>query len=182
MLVQVESNLDSVELFLNGKSLGSNKVVPHYHLEWKVNYTPGVIEARGTKNGKVLLTETQRTTGAAARIVLSADRNELSADGEDIAIIRVEAVDKDGLQVPDAEVFVTFKVKGEGVVIGVGNGDPNCQQSDKKTERSLFNGLAQVIVQVTKKPGTLVIEGTSRGVEAGTITLVSKDVKLRPAV
>jgi beta-galactosidase len=182
MLVQVESNLDSVELFLNGKSLGTNKVVPHYHLEWKVNYTPGLIEARGTKNGKVVMAETQRTTGTAARIVLSADRNELSADGEDIAIIRVEAVDKDGLHVPDADVFVAFKVKGEGVVIGVGNGDPNCQQSDKKTERSLFNGLAQVIVQVTKKPGTLVIEATSRGVEAGTITLVSKEVKLRLAV
>ena len=182
ILVQAESNLDSVELFLNGKSLGSKEVVPHYHLEWKVNYTPGVLEARGTKNGKVAMSETRRTTGAAARIVLTAHRNELSADGEDIAIIRVEAVDKDGLQVPDAGVFVAFKVKGEGILIGVGNGDPNCQESDKQTGRSLFNGLAQVIVQATKKPGTLAIEATSRRVEAATITLVTKEAKLRPAV
>jgi beta-galactosidase len=182
ILVQAESNLDSVELFLNGKSLGSQDVIPLCHLEWKVAYTPGVLEARGTKNDKVVVTETRRTTGAAARIVLSADRMEISADGEDVAIIRVEAVDKDGLHVPNADAFVAFKVKGEGIVIGVGNGDPNCQESDKKPERSLFNGLAQVIVQATKRPGTLTIEATSRRMEAATITLVTKEGKVRLAV
>ena len=136
ILVQVESNLDSVELFLNGKSLGSQKVVPQYHLEWKVNYTPGTLEARATKDGKVALTETRRTSSAPARIVLTADRNEISADGEDIAILRVEAVDKDGLSVPTADSFIRFKVSGEGALIGVGNGDPNCQESDKKPERN----------------------------------------------
>ena len=182
ILVQVESNLESVELFLNGKSLGSQMVVPLYHLEWKVNYIPGVIEARGAKNGKVVMTEARQTTGKATRIVLTADRKEILADGEDVAIIRVEAVDKDGLHVPDADVFVSLKVKGEGVVIGVGNGDPNCQESDKKPERSLFNGLAQVIVQATKKAGNLSIEATSRGIEAATITIVTKETKPRLAV
>jgi len=182
ILVQVESNLDSAELFLNGKSLGSQKVVPQYHLEWKVNYAPGTLEARGTKDGKVVLTETRRTTGAQARIVLTADRNEISADGQDIAIIRVEVVDKDGLPVPTGDAFIRFKVAGEGALIGVGNGDPNCQESDKKPERSLFNGLAQVIVQTTKKPGTVVIEATSHRLESATLTLVSKTAKLRPIV
>jgi beta-galactosidase len=107
---------------------------------------------------------------------------EISADGEDVAIIRVEAVDKDGLHVPNADAFVAFKVKGEGIVIGVGNGDPNCQESDKKPERSLFNGVAQVIVQATKRPGTLTIEATSRRMEVATITLVTKEGKVRLAV
>jgi len=171
-----------VELFLNGKSLGSQKVVPQYHQEWKVNYTPGTLEARGTKDGKVVLTETRRTSGPAARIILTPDRNELSANGEDVAIIRVETVDKDGLPVPTADAFVRFKVSGEGNLIGVGNGDPNCQESDKKPERSLFNGLAQVIVQTTKNPGTLVIEATGRRLESTTLTLVTKEGKLRAAV
>jgi beta-galactosidase len=182
IMVQVESNLDSAELFLNGKSLGSQKIVPQYHLEWKVNYAPGILEARGTKDGKVVLTEARRTTGAQARIVLTADRNEISADGQDIAIIRVEVVDKDGLPVPTGDAFIRFKVAGEGALIGVGNGDPNCQESDKKPERSLFNGLAQVIVQTTKKPGTVVIEATSHRLESATLTLVSKTAKLRPIV
>jgi beta-galactosidase len=114
--------------------------------------------------------------------VLTADRNEISADGQDIAIIRVEVVDKDGLPVPTGDAFIRFKVAGEGALIGVGNGDPNCQESDKKPERSLFNGLAQVIVQTTKKPGTVVIEATSHRLESATLTLVSKTAKLRPIV
>ena len=182
ILVQTECNLDSVELFLNGKSLGSQKVVPQYHQEWKVNYTLGTLEARGTKDGKVVLTETRRTSGPAARIILTPDRTELSANGEDVAIIRVETVDKDGLPVPTADAFVRFKVSGEGNLIGVGNGDPNCQESDKKPERCLFNGLAQVIVQTTKNPGTLVIEATGRRLDSTTLTLVTKEAKLRAAV
>ena len=61
--VWVHSNLDSVEVFLNGKSQGSQKVQPLTHLEWKVKYEPGVLEARGTKDGKVVLTEKRETTG-----------------------------------------------------------------------------------------------------------------------
>lgn len=182
ILVQVESNLDSVELVLNGKSLGSKKVAPQYHLEWKVNYGPGVLEAFGTRDGKVVLKDACHTTGEPARIVLSADREQISADGEDVAMIRVETVDKNGLRIPTADNFVRFKITGEGALIGVGNGDPNCQESDKKPERSLFNGLAQVIVQSSKKPGTLVIEATSDGLEPATLTVATKQVKLRPAV
>jgi beta-galactosidase len=182
ILVQVESNLDSGELFLNGKSLGSQKVVPLYHLEWKVRYTPGVLEARGTKDGRITLTATHRTSGDPAKIVLTADRNKLNADGEDVAVIRVETVDKDGLPVPTADALIRFKVGGAGVLIGVGNGDPNCHQSDKMPERSLFNGLAAVIVQTTKKPGTLVIVATSDRLEPSTLTLETKQAKFRPFV
>jgi beta-galactosidase len=60
------SNLDSVELFLNGASLGSQKVERNTHLAWKVKYAPGTIEARGTKDGKIVLTEKRETTGAPA--------------------------------------------------------------------------------------------------------------------
>ena len=82
--VWVYSNLDEVELFVNGKSLGSQKV-PHLgHVEWKVKYEPGAIEARGSKDGKVVLTEKRETTGPAAAIRLTADRTEINADGEDV--------------------------------------------------------------------------------------------------
>lgn len=182
ILVQVESNLESVELFLNGRSLGAQQVVPQYHLEWKVNYTPGVLEARGAKDGKVVLTQTRRTTGEPVRLVLTPDRGEISADGEDIAIVRVEAFDKDGLPVPTADAFVRFSIAGEGTFIGVGNGDPNCQQSDKKPQRSLFNGLAQLIVQASKKPGSLIVQATSDRLVPATLTLTTTEASLRPAV
>jgi beta-galactosidase len=109
--VWVHSNLDEVELFLNGKSQGSQKVPPLTHLEWKVKYEPGVIEARGSKgrqggaDGKA-----RDDRQARATIKLTADRIEIDADGEDVAVLRVEVLDKEGRSVPTADNLINFKV------------------------------------------------------------------------
>jgi beta-galactosidase len=185
--VWVHSNLDSVELFLNGKSQGAQKVQPFTHLEWKVKYEPGVLEARGTKDGKVVLTEQRETTGDPASLRLTADRAEINADGEDVAILRVEVLDQDGRAVPTADNLIAFKVTGEGTLVGVGNGDPNCQESDKAPRRSLFNGLAQVIVQSTPTPGTITVEAYTEDwpppkLPSVRVTISTKQVELRPSV
>jgi beta-galactosidase len=151
-------------------------------VEWKVKYAPGYLEARGTKDAKVVLIAKQETTGAPAKIRLTADRAELAADGEDLAMVRVETVDSIGRFVPTADNKISFKVSGEGALIGLGNGDPNCQESDKGNERSLFSGLAQAIVQASKKPGSLTIEAASDELEAASLTIATKPSKLRPAV
>jgi len=185
--IWVHSNLDEVELFVNGASAGRQKV-PHLgHLEWTAKYHPGVIEAHGFKGGKPVLTEKRETTGEPAAIRLTADRSEIDADGEDIAILRVEALDKQGRPVPTAANFIGFKVSGNGALIGVGNGDPNCQQSDKEPHRSLFNGLAQVILQSTKEPGEIHIEASKEGWEGvdltpAKLTIATKKVDRRPHV
>lgn len=185
--VWVYSNLDEVELFVNGQSAGSRKV-PHLgHVEWKVKYAPGAIEARGSKGGKVVLTDKRESTGSTVAIRLTADRTEISADGEDIAVLTVEALDKEGRAVPTANNLIAFKVSGEGALIGVGNGDPNCQESDKEPRRSLFNGLAQVIVQATKRPGEIHIEAVKEGWDGPEMTpaklsITTKQAELRPAV
>ena len=186
--VWVHSNLDEIELFLNGKSLGSQKVQPLTHLEWKVKFEPGVIEARGSKGGKVVLTEKRETTGAPATLKLTADRNEIDADGEDIAIVRVEMLDSTGRHVPTADNIIGFKITGDGAMLGVGNGDPNCQESDKEPKRSLFNGLAQLIVQSNKTPGAINVEAYTERDSLRTalppteVTIATKRVSLRPAV
>ena len=168
--VWVYTNLDEVELLVNGASLGSKKV-PHLgHVEWMVKYVPGAIEARGSKNGKVVLTEKRETTGEPAAIRLTADRAEINADGEDIAILTVEALDKEGRPVPTADNLIGFKVFGDGNLIGVGNGDPNCHESDKEPRRSLFNGLAQVIVQSTKRAGEVHIEAAKESWDGPELT------------
>ncbi len=185
--VWVYSNLDEVELFVNGKSLGSLKVPRLGHVEWKVRYEPGAIEARGSKDGNVVLTDKRETTGPTAAIRLIADRTEINADGEDLVVIKVEGLDKDGRLVPIANNHIGFKIAGNGALIGVGNGDPNCQESDKAPKRSLFNGLAQVIVQATKEPGEIQIEAHKDGWDGenltpATITIKTKQVELRPEV
>ncbi len=185
--VWVHSNLDEVELFLNGKSLGSQQVPRLGHVEWRVKYEPGTIEARGTKGGKTALVEKRETTGPTVAIRLTADREEISADGKDIAILTVEALDKEGRPVPTANNHIGFAVSGAGALIGVGNGDPNCQESDKEPKRSLFNGLAQVIVQSTRQAGEIHIEAAKEGWDGPELTpaklvIVTKKASLRPAV
>jgi beta-galactosidase len=185
--VWVYTNLDEVELFVNGQSQGSQKV-PHLgHVEWKVRYEPGSIEARASKDGKVVLTEKRETTGEPASIRLTADRTEIEADGEDLVILKVEALDKDGRAVPTAGNLIGFHISGEGKLIGVGNGDPNCQESDKEPKRSLFNGLAQAIVQASKRPGEIQIEAVKEGWDGpeltpAKLTITTKRVEPRPAV
>jgi beta-galactosidase len=185
--VWVYSNLDEVELFVNGKSLGSQKV-PHLgHVEWKAKYEPGMIEARGTKGGKIVLTEKRETTGPVVSIKLTADRTEIDADGEDVAMVTAVGLDKEGRAVPTANNLISFKVTGAGALIGVGNGDPNCQESDKGEKRSLFSGLAQAIVQSSKRPGEIHIEAVKEGWEGAELTpaklvIVTKKVLLRPTV
>ena len=184
--VWVYSNLDEVELIVNGKSAGRQKVPRLGHLEGKVRYEPGLIEAHGWKDGKLLLTEKRETTGAIATLRLAADRTTIDADGEDVAVLTVDALDSAGRAIPTASNLVNFKVSGEGVLIGVGNGDPNCHESDKEPKRSLFNGLAQVIVQSTRKAGTMEIEASTivhgSTVTLAKVTIATKQVELRAAV
>ena len=137
--------------------------------------------------GKWCSLKSAETTGDPVSIRLTADRTEIDADGEDIAVLRVEALDKQGRLVPTAGNLIGFKVSGEGKLIGVGNGDPNCQESDKEPKRSLFNGLAQVIVQSTKQPGEIHIEAAKEGWEGAEltpfkITITTQKVDLRPQV
>ncbi len=185
--VWVYSNLDEVELLLNGKSLGRQKVPRLGHVEWKVRYETGVIEAHGLKNGNVVRIEKRETTGPTVSIRLTADRTGIDADGEDAAMLKVEVLDKEGRPVPTANNKIALKVSGAGRLIGVGNGDPNCQESDKEPKRSLFNGLAQVIVQSTKQPGEIHIEALKDGWEGpelmpAKLLITTRQVEPRPSV
>jgi beta-galactosidase len=184
--VWVHSNLDEVELFLNGKSLGRQKVARLSHVEWKVRYEAGAIEAQGWKDGKLVLTEKRETTGSIASLRLTADRATIDADGADVVVLTVDALDAAGRALPTAQNMIDFKITGEGALIGVGNGDPNCHESDKEPHRSLFNGLAQVIVQSTKTAGTITIEASTvvrnSTVAPAKVEITTKQVELKPSV
>ncbi|MCC9137554.1 beta-galactosidase GalA [Pontibacter silvestris] len=142
------SNCDEVELFLNRKSLGRQQMKPNSHLEWKVKYAPGTLEAVGYKNGKKALSEVVKTTGEAAAVKLDAHKTSLQADGEDITVITVSVADKQKLKVPTAGNEITFQLSGPGKIIGVGNGDPTSLEKEKFVEEIQTVG----IVDLKEKP------------------------------
>jgi beta-galactosidase len=168
--VWVHSNCDEVELFLNGSSLGKQTMPRNQHLEWKVKYSPGVLSAKGTYQGKFVSAKVE-TTGAPAGIVLVPDRTKLTADGADLSVVTVKIVDAGGRVVPTAGNLVHFAVSGSGAVLGVGNGDPSCHEPDKASQRSAFNGLAQVLVQTTRKPGGIKLTAEADGLRPVTVAL-----------
>jgi beta-galactosidase len=178
--VWCHSNLDRVELFLNGRPLGSRDVPRNRHAEWKVAYQPGVLEAHGFKNGKLVARERRETAGPAARLLLKADRPALAADTEDCAVVSVSVVDAAGRPVPTADNLVSFALTGDGAIIGVGNGNPTSLEPDRASQRKAFNGLAMAIVQAGGRPGPMEIVATSPGLKSARLVLNSGPATRRP--
>jgi beta-galactosidase len=180
--VWVHSNLDRVELFLNGQSLGAKDVQKDQHLAWIVKYAPGSIEARGFKDGKQVMTAKRETTGPASRLVMRPDRKEISADGEDVAVFVVEVQDAQGRVIPITDNQVTFAVSGPARTIGVGNGDPTSHESDIGKTRKAFAGLCMVLVQSTRTAGAITVGAAAPGLTSASATIQSKAANLRPQV
>jgi beta-galactosidase len=129
-----------------------------------------------------VMTEKRETTGPAAKLVMTADRSEVLADGEDVAMFAVTVQDAKGNVVPITDNEVTFRVSGSGKLIGVGNGDPTDHDSDKGTSRKAFSGWCMAIVQATKTAGSITVEATSAGIVPATVTIAAKATTLRPQV
>ena len=175
------TNLDRVELFVNGKSAGAQDVKKDSHLAWKVPYAPGAIEARGVANGKPLV-DRRETTGAPAKIVLAPDRVKIAGDGEDLSVVVAQIVDAAGRLVPIADNEVAFAVTGPARIIGVGNGDPSSHEPDRASKRRAFSGLCMALVQSKKTPGVISVDATADGLASATTTITAAETTPRPAL
>ncbi len=183
--VMVASNAPRVRLLLNGAVLGEQDVDPIDMVTFQVPYAPGRLEAVAlARDGqRELGRDAVETSGAPARLVLTPDRAALAGDGRDAMPVTVSAVDAQGRPVPTANLLVRFELAGAGQIIGVGNGDPNSHESEKAPERSLFNGLAQVILQSRRAAtGTLTLRASAAGLQGAELVLPLQPAAQEPAV
>jgi beta-galactosidase len=158
------TNCQEVELFVNGVSQGRKAVAFATHAEWPdVIYAPGVVEAKGYREGKVVATARVETTGPAHGVRLTADRTRIAAGKRDGCVVDVAVVDGEGRVVPEADQEIVFHVEGAGDVLGVGNGDPASHEPDKASHRRAFHGLCQVILRSGKEAGRLVLTAQGAG-------------------
>ena len=168
---------DEVELFLNGKSLGKRtKTSDRLHAIWEnVEFEAGEITAIGYKNGKEILRHSRKTAGKAEKIVLTADRKVLKADGYDLAYVTVECTDAKGNLVPTAMNQLYFEVDGVGELVGVDNGNAAGGESLKGNKMKLFNGKAIAIVRTKRnESGKITLKVTSDDMESATVKLSSR--------
>ena len=164
----------SGELFVNGKSQGRVTKNPaerldRYRLRWNnVKYEPGEIKVVVyDADGKAAGEQTIKTAGKPAGLELNTwtknpEKNQLWADGEDMAFVTVSLTDADGILIPQADDQLTFEVTGAGSFEAVCNGDATSLESFKMPTMKLFNGQLVVIVRSGKLPGTLTLRVTDQ--------------------
>lgn len=178
--VWCHTNMERVELFLNGKSQGARRVPRNGHAQWSVKFEPGTLEARGYRGGKLVLTARRETTGHPAAVHAAPDLTALAADGQDAAVVAVSILDDKGRVVPTAFDEVEFSLTGSGRIIGVGNGDPSSHEADKPdpkaqgraARRRAFNGWCCAIVQSLRhQPGSMTLTAAAKGLTSATTTV-----------
>lgn len=162
--VYVYTSGDEAELFLNGKSLGRRMKGPcQYRLEWNgVTYQPGKLKVVAFKKGRKWATDIVRTSGPAAKLVLTASTKKISANGKDLSFVTVAVEDKDGIVVPQANNAIHFETSGPGEIVATDNGDPTDLTSFPSPNRHAFNGLALAVIR-SLQSGTTTLEASSPG-------------------
>lgn len=153
------------ELFINGVSQGrvkkdSNSRLDRYRLRWNdVKYEPGELKVIAyDEQGNEIGTQTVKTAGKAAKIVLEAEKGTIKADGRDLAFITVSLTDENGTLIPDAADALTFEVSGAGLYKAACNGDATSLEPFTEPAMQLFAGKLVVIVQSTTDKGTITLK------------------------
>lgn len=175
----VYTSYPKAELFINGKSQGvreknDSTVMNRYRLMWNETvYEPGEVRVVAfDDNGKPAEEKTIKTTGKPYALKLTVNKQELKSDGEDVAYITVQVVDKEGNVVPTDTREVSFSVKGEGGKFkATANGDPTCLYPFTSPKMPLFSGACTAIVQSSKKTGQLIFAAKAKGVKPAKLIL-----------
>ena len=191
--VRAYSNAASVELFLNGQSLGVKKFnkkqtsdgrtyqeganAKELYLEWKVVYQPGTLEAVARDEaGKEIARDKITTAGQPAGVRLVKEEHAIAADGKDLTYIYYEIVDSEGNVVPTANNLVRFQLHGQGQLVGVDNGEQASRerykaQPDGSWIRRAFNGKGVAIVKSTEQAGKFTLTAHSDLLKSSQVTV-----------
>lgn len=168
--VMAYTNCHEVELFLNGRSLGRRAGSAAEPPEWDVAFEAGVLMAQGYRDGVPAIQDERHTAGAPARLMLVSPMPCAYEDTDSVIPITVLATDDEGREHPTARSRVSFTVNG-GILLGVGNGDPNNHDPDMANSCRLFNGRCQILVAAAPGAQALSIRATGRGLREHTLTL-----------
>jgi beta-galactosidase len=175
-------NCQTVELFLNGVSQGRQTLNVLSHVVWNVPYAAGTLQAIGYNYGVPVITNTVVTTGTPAAVALIPDRSTILADGHDVSVMTVAVLDSQGNVVPTATNEINFSISAGGSILGVGNGNPSSHEGDKASQRAVFNGLAEVIIQSTNQPGSIILTATATGLISTNVTITEATTLPAPAL
>lgn len=176
--VLIYSNARDVELFLNGKSIGSHvmelETSQDMRAHFKVPFEPGVLRVVGHFADGSECSEVLHTPADPAAVVLTSDKETLLADGRDIAFVEISTVDVNGIPVGNARNRIRVEVSGAGRLVGLDNGDSTDYGSYKGDNRRLFSGKLLAMIESTLEPGEITVRAYSEGLETAELRLCSE--------
>ena len=170
--VEVYSNCEEVELFLNGESLGSKRLSDFEDriYKWAVPFAEGTLVAKGKQGDRFVNTQLFTASDPAA-ISLSVDKSKLKADGYDVAHLVAQLVDQKGHPVKTDERKISFKVEGDCRVLGVDNGAPDNVQDFQSNKIITDKGRCLLLVQSTRKASNLKITAKSENLDSESLKI-----------
>lgn len=177
--VLIYSNARDVELFLNGKSVGTHvmelETSQDMRAHFKVPFEPGVLRVVGHFADGSECSEVLHTPSDPAAVVLTSDKETLLADGRDIAFVEISTEDVNGIPVGNARNLIRVEVSGAGRLVGLDNGDSTDYDSYKGDNRRLFSGKLLAMIESTLEPGEITVRAYSEGLENAELRLVSEN-------
>ncbi len=185
--VDVYSNCDSVELFLNGKSLGAqprpagaatDRDAPR---SWRIDFAPGKLEALGSNQGKVVAHYELVTAGKPARVLLIADRPDLPYSPEEVMFVRATIVDAEGVRIPNASDVITFEGKGPAVIEAVDNGDLRWHSSFRAESCPAYDSQCAAILRANQPQGEITLTASAPGLARSSPVKIKVAQASRPA-
>jgi beta-galactosidase len=169
--VEIYSNADEVELFLNGQSLGAKQVRKDWSLNWKVPYEPGSLRAVARTNGEEVAVDEIRTAKEPVRLSVKSDRDALLPDFDHVAHLAVEVVDENGVRIPRATDQISFQVEGPGEIIAVDNGSIISHEPFQAEKRKAYQGRCLAIVRATADAGEIRVTVSADGLESDSVVI-----------
>lgn len=171
---------DEVELIQNGTSVGKLTSgtrlaadLPHSFL-FDLTYLPGTLEAVSYKDGKEISRDTLVTTGPAKELRLIQEKKELSANGHEVAYVRVEIVDENGIVVPDAALRLNAAVEGVGSLAAFGSSNPITDENYTSGTFTSYHGTATAIIRSGYQTGMCTLTVGCEGLDEKKIAFTIK--------
>jgi beta-galactosidase len=174
--VEVYARYPAVRLYLNEKLIGEKPTAgaQEFKATFSVPYTQGTLKAVGVDKGQEVGSTVLRTSGEAAKIKLTADREEMAGNGQDLVYVAVEITDKDGMVQPNAVNRLHFKIEGPGTIAGVDNADLKDTDKYAADNRKAWHGRAMVVIRSTHTAGKIRLTATAQGLSDASINIETK--------
>ena len=171
-IVEIYSNCDEVELFVNGKSMGKKYIddFEDHIYKWAVQYKPGTITAKG-KNKLGNTTTAIRTSGKEHSILLTVDKQSIAANGKDVLHVTAQLTDKKGNPVKTTEQMLKFNIDGEYRLLGIDNGNVKNVSPYQSKEIMTYQGRCMLMLQSTEKTSVLNISAETSELQSNKLTI-----------